>query len=128
MPAIKQLSTDEIIQVAETPVWRNGLWDCGDQRFLDPGKDLYEVVEDTSAPQLTRVQFKMLFTSAERIAIKEARATDAILDDFYELLEDPQLTYIDLDLQSNRDAINYLASKGYITPERIPEILSGQLQ
>lgn len=79
-------------------------------------------------PQVTRVQFKMLFTSAERIAIKTARATDAVLDDFYELLEDPQLTYVDLNSQSNQDAVNYLASKGYITPERIPEILSGQLQ
>lgn len=78
-------------------------------------------------PQLARVQFKMLFTSQERIAIKNARATDEVLDDFYDLLEDPQLTYVDLSLQSNRDAVGYLAQQGHIAPERVPEILSGQL-
>lgn len=79
-------------------------------------------------PQLSPVQFKMLFTSQERVAIKAARGTDPVVDDFFELVEDPRLTYVDLALQSVQDAVGYLAQQGLIAPERVPEILSGTLR
>lgn len=79
-------------------------------------------------PRLTPVQFKLLFTGPERLAIKAARATDPVLEDAFDLLDDPRLTEVDLNLQSNRDLIAYLASRSLITPERVPEILAGTLQ
>lgn len=78
-------------------------------------------------PKVSPVEFKMLFTSQERIAIKNARANDPVVDDFFDLVEDPRLTYVDLALQSVQDAVGYLANQSLIAPERVPEILSGQL-
>lgn len=79
-------------------------------------------------PRLTPVQFKLLFTGPERLAIKAARATDPVLEDAFDLLDDPRLTEVDLNLQSNRNLIDYLAAQGLIAPEREPEILAGILQ
>lgn len=88
------------------------------------------VIEATivaSLPLLSPVEFKMLFTSAERIAIKAARATDEILADGFEILEDPRLTTIDLNLQSVRDLIDYMVSLNLITAIRAEEIKSGKM-
>lgn len=81
-----------------------------------------------SYPKLTPVQFKLLFTSAERIAIYAAKEADPVLSDAFSLLDDPRLTEVDLNLQSNRDLIAYLAAQGLITADRIPVILAGALQ
>ena len=78
-------------------------------------------------PKVTPVQFKMLFTSPERVAIKAARATDPVVDDLWELVEDPRMEYVDFGLQSVRDSIEYLATAGLIAPERVGEIISGTL-
>ena len=76
-------------------------------------------------PKVTPVEFKMLFTVHERIAIKEAKATDEILQDAFEILEDPRLTVVDLGLASNQGFIDYMATIGLITTERADEIKSG---
>lgn len=78
-------------------------------------------------PQVSPVQFKLLFTASERVAIKSARASDAVIDDFYDIVEDPRLTFVDLGLQSTKEAIGYLQSKGLITEERAAAILTGVL-
>lgn len=79
------------------------------------------------APKVSPAEFKLLFTSVERVAIKAARATDPVIDDFFEIVEDQRLTYVDLGLQSTKDAIGYLQSKGLLTAERADAILSGKL-
>lgn len=79
------------------------------------------------APIVSPVEFKLLFTSAERIAIKAARATDPVVDDFMDIVDDPRLTFVNLGLQSTIDAINYFVSIDLIQPERVEQILSGQL-
>jgi hypothetical protein len=79
-------------------------------------------------PQVSPVQFKLLFTSPERIAIKAARATDPVVDDFFDIVEDPRLTHVDLGLQSTQDALSYLVSVNLLTTERRAEILLGQVQ
>lgn len=79
-------------------------------------------------PKLTPVQFKLLFTSVERIAIYAAKDADPVLSDALGLLDDPRLTEVDLNLQSNRDLVAYLSAKGLIAAERIPAILAGTLQ
>jgi len=65
------------------------------------------------------VEFKLLFTSPERIAIKAARATDPVIDDFYDLLDDPRLSGVNLSLQSTQDAVGYMAMQGLIEPTRV---------
>ena len=71
------------------------------------------------------IEFKLLFTSSERIAIKTKRATDAILDDFYSIVDDPRLTSVNLSLQSTKDAVAYLEALKLITKERGDIILAG---
>ena len=78
-------------------------------------------------PKVTPVEFKLLFTSPERVAIKGARATDPVVDDLWELVEDPRMEYVDFGLKSVRDSIEYLATAGLIAPERVAEIISGKL-
>lgn len=82
----------------------------------------------TEAPKVSPVEFKLLFTSAERVAIKAARATDPVIDDFYDIVEDPRLTFVDLGLQSTQDALAYMVAQNLLTAERQAEILAGNLQ
>ena len=76
-------------------------------------------------PKVSPLEFKMLFTVQERIAIKEAKATDEILQDGFEILEDPRLTVVDLGLESNQGFIDYMATLGLFTTERADKIKSG---
>ena len=82
----------------------------------------------SEAPKVSPVEFKLLFAPAERVAIKAARATDPVIDDFYDIVEDPRLTHVDLGLQSTQDALAYLEAKGLITTARRQEVLAGQVQ
>lgn len=89
----------------------------------------WSLPSDTASNQkpvtVSPVEFKLLFTSAERVAIKAARASDPVIDDFFDIVEDSRLTLVDLGLQSTKDAIDYLESKALITAERKAEILKG---
>ena len=76
-------------------------------------------------PKVSPLEFKMLFTVQERIAIKEAKATDEILQDGFEILEDPRLTVVDSGLASNQGFIDYMVTLGLVTTERADEIKSG---
>ena len=76
-------------------------------------------------PKVSPVQFKLLFSPQERVAIKTS--TDPVVQDFFEIVNDPRLTYVDLGLQSTMDAIGYLQSEGLLTGERAAAILTGTL-
>lgn len=78
-------------------------------------------------PKVSPVEFKLLFTSQERVAIKAARATDPVIDDLYDIVEDPRLTFVDLGLQSTQDALAHMVAQGLLTEDRRSEILSGKL-
>ena len=82
----------------------------------------------TESPKVSPVEFKLLFTAQERVAIKEARAADPVIDDFFEIVEDPRLTHVNLGLQSAQDALGYLETKGLITDARRVQILAGKIQ
>ena len=82
----------------------------------------------TESPKVSPVEFKLLFAPAERVAIKAARATDPVIDDFYDIVEDPRLTHVDLGLQSTKDALSYMVAQGLLTEERRLEILAGLVQ
>ena len=76
-------------------------------------------------PKVSPVEFMLLFTSQERVAIKAARSSDPIIDDFLDVIEDPRLTVVDLGLGSTVSAINYMVYAGKLTAERKAEILTG---
>lgn len=88
-----------------------------------------ELVPPAPEPiRVSPIEFKLLFTSAERVAIKDARTTDPIIDDFFDIIDDPRLTEVNLSLNSTISAINYLAAQGLIQPERVDQILAGTFQ
>lgn len=61
-------------------------------------------------PKVGPVEFKLLFTSAERLTLKELRNTDAALADFFEIIEDPRLQYVDLSLGSTAAGVDHCLS------------------
>jgi hypothetical protein len=81
------------------------------------------VTPEAVAPKVSPIEFKLLFTSPERIAIRTS--TDPIVQDFYEITSDPRLTHVDLGLKSTKDAIAYLVSVDILTQERADVILTG---
>lgn len=83
---------------------------------------------EASYPKVSPVEFKLLFTSPERVAIKAARATDPVVDDFFEIVEDPRLTFVNIGLESTQQALLYLESVNLITEERRLKILTGELR
>lgn len=112
----------EPVPDAVQPGWRlvDGTWKAPEPAPQPEPAPVY--------PQVSPVQFTLLFTSPERVAIKAARTTDLVIDDFFDIVEDPRLTFVDLGLQSTQDALSYLVSVGLLTAERREQILTGQLQ
>lgn len=86
------------------------------------------VVPDVAAPPVAapvleweRLVFLRRFTMAERIAIRTARATDPILNDFFSLLEEADTVHSnDPDVLAGTQ---YLVMTGYLTPGRRLAIL-----
>ena len=72
---------------------------------------------------MSPVAFKMLFTPQERNTIK--KSNDEIVQDFFELLNDPRLNEIDVNSQVVQDAVRYLEKVGLINDGRADEILGG---
>ena len=72
---------------------------------------------------LSPIQFKMCFTSQERIAIKALKDTDELIEDAYEIIDDPRLKDVDLTSHSVIGLVQYLASLNVIEPHRGGEIL-----
>ncbi len=122
MPQIKHIASGTIYTVNQTPMLVNGIWECGDQRFTDVSGDQYEPMPDAAQyPILTPPEFRMLYTSQERIVLKAnvASATpDPVLKDFFDELYDPQLKQVDLNLSSIRGAITY--SLNFVAPHMTP--------
>jgi hypothetical protein len=87
-------------------------------------------------PSVSPIEFRLLFTSPERVMLKQLRATDLILDDFLSIAEDLRLTHVNLALKSTQDGVAYaigqLVAAGTIAEadaaDRIEQILSGQPQ
>jgi hypothetical protein len=107
----------------------NGWWrdpTTGEWSAPEPAEEQPATAPD--APKVSPVEFKLLFSPQERVAIKAARGTDPVIADFFDIVEDPRLTFVDFGLQSTKDAIAYLASKDLLTEARAAEVLSGVLK
>lgn len=98
-----------------------------DSVFLPPSPDTLTTI--------TKTHFLLTFTSAERVKARALRATDPTLDDFWLILEDPNLTTINLALPSLQNGVENtlmaVKSAGLTTLDvaaRKAEILAGKLQ
>lgn len=78
---------------------------------------------DVVYPTVSAIEFKLLFTSPERVAIKASG--DPVVQDFFSLVEDPRLTSVRLGLKSTQDALAYLEVVGILAVGRKSEILTG---
>ena len=76
-------------------------------------------------PTVDVITYKMLFTSAERIATKAS--LDPVLIDLQELMNDPRTVSVNLGLKSVQNALDYMTYLGILAPGRKAEILTGQL-
>lgn len=76
-------------------------------------------------PKVSAIEYKMLFTVQERIAIKTS--TDAVIQDLYELLNDQRVATVDLSLKSISDALDYMTALNILAVGRKAEILLGKV-
>ena len=74
-------------------------------------------------PTVSVIQYKMLFTSQERIAAKAS--VDPVIMDLQDLLNDPRTLTVNLALKSISDALDYMTSIKLLAPGRKAEILTG---
>jgi len=93
---------------------------AGQGLFSDPDKLL-----SARDPRVTAIEYKMLFTPQERVAIKTS--TDPIVQDLYELLNDLRVSHVDLSLLSIQNALFYMETLGILTGERRLQILIGKV-
>ena len=110
----------------EVPLWvKVGAVQSGNTWVNPP--ELHGAPEPAPAPPAERkvspVEFKLLFTPQERVAIRAARETDPVIDDFFDILDDPRLTSVTLTGTSTRSMVDYLVSKQLLTASRRDEIL-----
>ena len=75
---------------------------------------------------MTPIEFRLLFVSTERIAIKTAAKTDAIVEDFWSLINDPELTQVNVADAQIIEALDYLVTIAILTPARETTILLGK--
>ncbi len=127
---------EEIFTVSQAPVWVDGVWECGDLRFLDMDQKGFEPVpeipvvitpESPASIRVSPVEFKLLFTSPERILLKSKKTTDPVVEDFYELIDDPRLTYVELTLPVVQYALAHFTDQHYLVEGRKEAITAGQM-
>ena len=102
------------------------LWDVADYTLI--GK-LYNRNDNTfsDAPVIvdntcTRLEFRQKFTLNELSAIYEARNTDIVINIFLDDLSVSE--FIDMNDPDTQNGLGYLYNSGYITYERMLEILA----
>jgi hypothetical protein len=74
------------------------------------------------AQPLTRLQFQLLFTAAERAAVRAS--TDAGVEDFLELSRIADS--IDLTDSTTVSGVNHLQTAGLLSAARVAQVLAGQ--
>lgn len=67
---------------------------------------------------VTVIQFKTLFTAAERIAARALRATDAAIDDMFDMIDDQRTLHVNLVLPDVIGMLDHLVSVEVLTEER----------
>lgn len=102
--------------------WSGTEWvDIPYKHYDVPSKD----VNNVQGMIVDSIRFQLLFTFAERLAIRAAESTDAGCKELLRMLDDPRLISVDMNLKSTQDSLDYLVSQAFITAERKAEILQG---
>jgi len=73
---------------------------------------------------VTAIEFKLLFTSVERVQARELAKTDPIVADMFGLLDDPRTLSVNLYMPQIISMLDYLVAQGILTEERKAQILS----
>ena len=75
---------------------------------------------------LSRVQFMLRFTAAERVVIRAAvaKGDDFVLIDWWEILHDPQFEGVHTASAPAKQALGYLVAKGLLDASRVAAILA----
>ena len=76
---------------------------------------------------MSPIEFKLMFTIQERLAIKTAAGTDPIIEDVLEIINDPRGKKVDMNISANREIIDYFISQGLVDASRKDDILYGKL-
>lgn len=71
---------------------------------------------------VTITEFKLLFTSAERVAAKALKTTDPIILDMFDLIDDIRTTHVLLSLPDIIGMLEHLVSVNVLTDERVNQI------
>jgi hypothetical protein len=75
---------------------------------------------------ITRLAFLNRFTTAERIAVRDAAKTNPVVEDFMDMIS--LAGFIDLGRTDTQLGVGYLAQQGYLTAERAQAILTDPIQ
>ena len=91
-----------------------------------------ELPAPTYRTLVSPVEFKMLFSPAERLAIRQAReyagedealkTLSLLVDDWWSIVDDPRLTGVDLSLPQTQAGLDMLVPAGILTAGRRAEI------
>lgn len=87
-----------------------------------PPEPKQKPVREPKPVVLSPVDFKVRFTSSERLAISNARETDLFINDFMSILDDVRLNKIDLGSSFVIEFLDHLVTESIITSERKLEI------
>lgn len=136
----------QVVTSATLPVYDAAarVWRCSDVDMVDLDGTTFQLPDDNPEPSALAgpvrtafppPTFLLLFTGAERVAIRAARAytgadavrkqAAAVLNDWFSIIEDPRLVSIDVANPSTRDGLAFLVSVGLLTAERKAEIEAG---
>lgn len=113
----------QAVSPSVTYIQEGGYWAVdGGSNVQDPEGVMY-VVDKSTPPTIGVIAFKLLFTATERIAVKTS--TDPVVQDFWQLVEDPRTTEVNLALKSVQDALRYLEAEGLLSTGRADQIITG---
>ena len=102
-------------------------WILTDGKWHTPTEEV--VVEPAPISNLkpTPPEFLLLLTLLERVAIRAAGTTDAVVEDVLRMINDPRVTFIDLTNPSVIEAIGYLTTTDpqLLTTNRASRVLAG---
>jgi len=99
----------------------NTLFDNGTHKIESAG-----VTSNSVLKTITKLAFKQRFTQPERTALRAEAKTNAIVEDFMDLVSDAK--FIDLARQDTIDSVNFLESSSLIATGRANEILNSPIQ
>lgn len=134
---IRHIESNAVHATSALPVHVNGIWECGDRRFVDADGTEFEPVQSAPVPPAVGpITFQLFWTEAEQVAIDELVATDKAVANFKRLLDDPRTDIVVMALPAIQSRIQTtleaLAAKGTITEAdvatRKAEILAGVMK